>query len=278
MDFRKIEGIFLIVFIALDIFLFFSFRSNLTQVGSRTTSTTTTPTSFVREMQEDNISVNKLSTKRGSGYYLASQPNAALQQNYHRLTDQTVSLDSAQMTLISKLNDPFRVTTKNRNSVFRDWLKTSGNVLFADQYEYVPEVSDNTRAVYAQKVDGQLLMDSHGQLVFQIRNGWVTGYTQTYIDRLLKLQEMDQTKSAQEAVMLLYTYSEIPSNSRILWEKLAYGWLLDAKGSTIYIPVWYVGIENRNTKVVTIKRVNAFTGAVLKSNTNDATSSTTSSS
>lgn len=277
MDFRKIEGIFLIVFIALDIFLFFSFKSNLTPVSSRTTSSTT-PTSFVREMQEDNISVNKLSTKRGSGYYLASQPNSALQQNYHKLTGQAVSLDAAQMTLISKLNDPFRVTTKNRTSVIRDWMKTSGNVLFADQYQYVPEVSDTTRAVYAQKVDGQLLMDSHGQLVFQVRNGWVTGYTQTYINRLLKLQEMDQTKSAQEAVMLLYTYSEIPANSRILWQKLAYGWLLDAKGSTIYIPVWYVGVENRNSKVVTIKRVNAFTGAVLKSTSSDTTSATTSSS
>ncbi|MFT8410571.1 MAG: two-component system regulatory protein YycI [Schleiferilactobacillus perolens] len=272
MDFRKIEGIFLIVFIALDFFLFFSWQSNKTQVSSRTA--TTTPASFAQELREDNISIDSdQGTKRGSGYYLASRPNTDLQANAHKLMGQTVSLDSSQMTLISKLNDPFKVTAKNRKAVLQDWMKTSGNVLFANSYQYVPEVSDSSRAVFAQKVDGNLIMDSHGQLVFQIRSGWVTGYTQTYINDLIKLQEMDQTKSAQEAVMLLYTYSEIPTNSKILWEKLAYGWLLDAKGSTIYIPVWYVGIENRNTKVVSIKRVNAFTGAVLKSDNNNATAS-----
>jgi hypothetical protein len=49
---------------------------------------------------------------------------------------------------------------------------------------------------------------------------------------------------------------------------LAYSYLLDAKGSTVYVPAWYIGVKNRATGNVTVKRVNAITRTVMK-NRND---------
>ena len=108
-------------------------------------------------------------------------------------------------------------------------------------------------------------MDEHGQLVFLIEDGQINQYTQTYANKIQILREKEMTKvSAKEAVIDLYTDNEIPNNSKVSWVKLGYSALLDANSSTVYVPVWQVAIENKNSKSVVVKRINAFTGALMK--------------
>ena len=64
----------------------------------------------------------------------------------------------------------------------------------------------------------------------------------------------------------LYTYSELPNNSKVILLKQVYTKLLTVKGNTIYIPTWLAAIENNTSKTVTLKRVNAFTGTIIQNN------------
>ena len=68
MNFRRIEWIFLLAFVVLDIFLGFMF----VQTSSKSTQTTgDTATTIIREMRADNISFKNPDTSEGTGYYIA---------------------------------------------------------------------------------------------------------------------------------------------------------------------------------------------------------------
>jgi regulatory protein YycI of two-component signal transduction system YycFG len=82
MDFRRIEWIFLIVFIGLNIFLGISFYQSqeVDQAVSESTAS-----EIVADIQRDQIKLPKLSTKTPTGGYLASQTNTALLNNRAQL-------------------------------------------------------------------------------------------------------------------------------------------------------------------------------------------------
>ncbi|HBQ43793.1 MAG TPA: hypothetical protein DD724_05990, partial [Lactobacillus acetotolerans] len=59
---------------------------------------------------------------------------------------------------------------------------------------------------------------------------------------------------------------EIANNSRVVRVKLGYSKLTEVRGSTILLPTWLIWVENKTTKNITLKRVNAFTAQILQSN------------
>lgn len=263
MDFRRIEIIFLIVFVSLDVFLLLSFRNSQQIVTSSSTNTST-----VSEMRKRDISFSKLDTKSGSAYYLGSKPNNAIVNNVGKLRDQEFQYDESSHKLTSSLNTPIAVTKANRVKKLNSFIKRESNVLFGTQYKYSPQLSTSSQIVYSQTDDtlGEVY-DKTAQLTFTLNDDKVTGYTQTYVHDLMILHEKEATKSEKDVVINLYTNSEIPNNSKITYANLAYTKLLEAKGSTIYIPVWFVTVQNRDSKVNSLKKVNAFTGNVIKSST-----------
>ena len=115
-------------------------------------------------------------------------------------------------------------------------------------------------------------------LTFNLSNGVITGYTQTYLPKVTVLREKQTTISAKEAVSLLYTTGDLPQNSKIVWCQFGYSELMDVRGSIIYVPVWNVMIQRKGTKNETLKRVNALTKTVIKNSSDDDSSSSSQSS
>lgn len=263
MDFRRIEAIFLIVFFSLDIFLFLSFRNSQQLVSSSSTNTST-----VTEMRKRNISFGTLDTKNGSAYYLGSQPDNSLAQNVNKLRNQEVQYDETSRKLTSSLNSTIAVTTGDRQKVMDKFIKKDSNVLFGRDYKYAPQLSTTSQMVYVGTSKLGEIYDKTCQLTFTIESGRVVSYTQTHVKSMIILHESQTIKSEKEVITNLYANSEIPNNSRISYANLAYTKLLVAKNSTIYIPVWFVTIRNKDSKVSSIKKVNAFTGNIIKNSAN----------
>lgn len=263
MDFKRIEVIFLIVFFSLDIFLFLSFRNSQQLVSSTSNNTST-----VAEMRKRNISFGSLDSKSGYAYYLGSQPNDDLEENSNKLQDQKVEYEEVNHTLSSTLDSPISVTSSNRKKIMDKFIKKESNVLYGKNYKYAPQLSTHSQMVYVATSNLGDTYDKTDQLIFTISNGEVLGYTQTYIRSMIILHERQSIKSEKDVITNLYANSEIPNNSKIAYANLAYTKLLEAKGSTIYIPVWFVTIKNKDSKVSTTKKVNAFTGNIIKSSTN----------
>lgn len=262
MDFRRIEVIFLIVFFSLDIFLFLTFRNSQQLVSSASTNTST-----ITEMRKRNISFGNLDTKNGNAYYLGSQPDDTLIQNVSKLRNQEIQYDESSHRLTGTLNSTIAVTAADRKEVMDKFIKKESNILFGKEYKYAPQLSTSSQIVYAQTNYLGEVYDKTSQLTFTVTDNHVVSYTQTHVKSIIILHERQTVKSEKDVITSLYVNSEIPNNSKISYANLAYTKLLEAKGSTIYIPVWFVTIRNKDSKVSSIKKVNAFTGNIIKNST-----------
>ncbi|UQS84293.1 two-component system regulatory protein YycI [Bombilactobacillus thymidiniphilus] len=267
MDFRRIEAIFLIVFIFLDIFLFTSYTQARNSVVITSNNGHAT---LEKEMAQDNITVSgKLSTKTGSGYYLASQnSDHTWHNNQTKLHNVTTNYDADKNLLTVALNSPVTLPADHQKQAIyvQRFLNKPHNAIFGDQYKYAPYLSSKNDLIYVQKLKWGTLYESEGNIEVKISNQRLISYEQTYVDAVSVLREKQTTISEQRAVNNLYTNNEIPSNSQIKWTRQGYAKLLKVKGSTIYIPVWYVCFLSKGNKTSEIRKVNAFNGTIVKSN------------
>lgn len=266
MDFRRIEIIFLCVFIALDVFLFTSYTQTRKQVVITNNIAHST---LEKEMNQDNITINgKLSTKNSAGYYLASQDDQhILHTGQMKLRDITWSYDDIKKQLNCYLDTPLTLTTQNAVTKLSNFVAKSQNVTHGREYQYAKHLSTPNTIVFVQKVKLGQVYEPTGRINFKIVNHRLVSYEQTYVNAMNVLHEKQSTISEQRAVYNLYTNNEIPSNSQVKWADLAYAKLLKVKNSTIYIPVWYVAFVPKGEHTPQIRRVNAFSGAILKQKT-----------
>ncbi|UQS82101.1 two-component system regulatory protein YycI [Bombilactobacillus folatiphilus] len=263
MDFRRIEIIFLCVFIALDIFLFTSYRQTRNQVVNTNNVGSTT---LEKEMNQDNITINsKLDKRVGEGYYLASQDDQhVLRNDQVKLRNITWSYDEIKKQLNCYLNNPLVLTPQTIVPTLKRYIKKTQNVTKGQEYEYCRHLSSDNNVVFVQKVKLGRLYENTGRVTFKIINNRLVSYEQTYVNAMNVLREKQNTISEQRAVYNLYTNNEIPNNSQLKWADLAYAKLMKFKNNTIYIPVWYVAFVPKGMRSTQIRQVNAFSGAVIK--------------
>lgn len=277
MDFRRIEWIFLVVFIALDIFLATSYLQNNSNIVISDDQSTSTSDTILQDMRDDNITVGSLSTKQGEGYYLSSQNEDELRAHMDHLVGQSYSYNAMTHTLTSQFTTVLSYDQKEMVSKLKSFIKDSNNVIFGTEYTYEAALSDPKKnIVFVQKSKHGVLLDTQAELIFKVSGTSVTGYTQTYISDLTVLREKKTTISAFDAVQLLYISSEIPENSKVVWYKLGYSELIDVRGSVIYVPVWNILIQHKGTKNESLKKVNAFSSTVIKNSTTSISGSSSS--
>lgn len=263
MDFRRIELIFLVVFIGLNLFLFGSYRQNqnIQKINPVATSKDET---VLKEMRQDDIIFDKLASKKSGGYYLSGQAETANQlvQNYVTLKKQKITFDGLKMN--SEFETPLKFDKGQAVSTIEKFMKEDGSVMFGDKYTYAAEFSTSDTLVFLQAVPEGQLFDEMGQLIFKIQDDEVKSYAQTFLENITVLKEKETTISAKQAVINLYTYNEIPAGSTIKWTKLVYTKLVDVDGKSVFQPAWYIGISNKKQSTVNVRRVNAFSGALMK--------------
>lgn len=267
MNFRRIQWIFLVAFIALDIFLGVALASD--KPFTVTSKSTSQEETILKEMKDDSISIGKLSKKHSLGYYISSSGSGILQNRMNQLKNQAVSFDDDQLS--STFNSAVKIDPDEPQTVLDKLVKNQNRILFGSHYVYDARLSDekDNTIVYVQKGPDLHVLSDDGQLRFKVRDkNQVTGYTQTYLNNIQTLRQEETTISQKKAVIWLYQHNEIPNNSKIKWTKLGYVKLLSAKGNDVYIPTWVIGIQTKNTEGTQIRQINAFTGTLIKANSN----------
>ncbi|QMU08760.1 two-component system regulatory protein YycI [Levilactobacillus suantsaii] len=280
MDFRRIEWLFLVAFIAIDIFLFAAFQRDATgQSDTASGRSADTDTTIVKEMRADNITFKSPSKKSGEGYYISTKDNAAqIKASLTSLTDQTVRYDDGLIT--STFKTPIdNVDTQHPNRTLADVVSNTSLILNGDDYRYNQNLSSRNTVVYTQRVTDGQIYSSYGQLRFSLTNdGTITGYTQGYLSDVTTLREKTGMISERKALISLYQYNQLQNNTKIMWTKLAYTRYFTLKNSSVYIPTWVIAVKTssgNNAGIVQLKHVNAFTGTILTSDSNVKTVSGT---
>ena len=272
MDFRRIEWLFLVAFIVIDISLFAAFQRDTSGETDTSSNRSSSDTTILKEMRADNISFKAPSKKSGEGYYISTSNDSSIKSNLTSLSNQTVRYQS-DGTITSTFKTPITgVDTQHPDKTLDTVVSNSTLILNGTDYTYNAKLSSRNTVVYTQKVADGPIYSRYGEIRFSLTNaGTVTGYTQGYLANVSTLREKTETISERKALIWLYQYNQIPNNTKVVWTKLAYTRYFNLKNSSVYIPTWVVAVKSNsgnNAGVLQLKHVNAFTGAILTNDSN----------
>lgn len=267
MDFKRIEWIFLIVFIGINIFLGIELWQTPTLLSAGSTPTQT-QTDIKSETSADQITIPKVNDKQEDGYYLAAKTDNSWIKKATQQVKGQVENNSSENLIYVHLDKPITLS-KNKKEALRQVMRfkdDSQNVYQGKDYAYLSELSEMDDYIFNQKTKYGEFFAATARLHIIVKDNQIVSYSQSYVDDLNPVRERQNTISSKAAVDSLYTYSELPNNSKVILLKQVYTKLLTVKGNTIYIPTWLAAIENNTSKTVTLKRVNAFTGTIIQNN------------
>ncbi|MBA1394143.1 hypothetical protein EQ500_09765, partial [Lactobacillus sp. XV13L] len=162
-----------------------------------------------------------------------------------------------------------RLLNGNRKQILEqleDFKNDPTSVPYGKQFTYEPTISDDKTFCYVQKSAYGQVYDSEAQLTINVRNNQIANYKISYMGPIRAVREPQLIISAWHAVKAMYTDREIANNSRVIKVTLGYSKLTAVRGNTILLAKWLIWVENKATKNVLIKRVNAFTAQILQGN------------
>lgn len=283
MDFKKIEWIFFVAFLGLNVFLFRSYQETISQENNVIRSGQTE--SIQQRLSSDDISyTGKISSESRQGYYLsAEETDLSKELDSQRHGTSKKGLLSSGIVFNDNVLTKTLSETESENSIFdpdkmgssvNSFLNKKNNVLFGSDYVYMKNFSDLDSATpevqASQKYDGLPFYDDTAKIVFSLnkqdKSYVVTKYTQTHLSDIEQLREKTELHTEEDAIKTLYVNNKISRGSKILWRQLAYSCILKVREKNVYVPVWYVAIETPD-KSIQVESVNAFSNTIVTNNT-----------
>ncbi|ASZ08355.1 hypothetical protein K5E_12790 [Enterococcus thailandicus] len=282
MDFKKIEWIFFLAFLGLNVFLFSSYHEAMNQENNVIRSDQTE--SLQNRLASDDISYSgNISSESKQGYYLsAEQSDLGTVLAQHRKKNPTGLLRSGitfdglstlTKTFTAEESEKYKIDNKQTKHSITEFLNSQNNVLYGDEYEFMSNFSTlegNSLEIEAsQSYEGIPFHDDTAEINFIVEKDEgvykLTKYTQTHLTNIEHLREKMDLYSEEEAIQTLYVNNKIPSSSKILWRQLAYSCIVKVREKNVYVPIWYVAIETSD-KSVQIESVNAFSNTIVTNN------------
>lgn len=265
MNFKRIQWIFVIAFVLLDIGLCASLLMG-TQFHNNPRQQSQTQVTL-KEMRSDMISFKKLSNQRQDGYYFAAHSNNQWTSNsqVNNLRDQNARFANGIVTSSFQRNIKLNPSASLQPQT--DRIVHSKRILHGRSYTYNPYLSSRQQVVYTQMMKGRPMLNRNGQIRLRINGDHeVTGYSQGYLSSVKTLRPRSLTISQQQAVTWLYRHNQIANSSRIRYVLLGYDQIDKNGNHGVYAPVWYVNVKSKNGDNVQHLRVNAFSGTLFKMN------------
>jgi regulatory protein YycI of two-component signal transduction system YycFG len=270
MDFKKILITFIMVFLAMDIFLAFSWL--------RLQQPVVTPSStneILAEMTNEDISFGKMSGKVPYGAYLSGVESGSYLANHQAELASRWQVSMKDDALTATLDEPINLGKNNAAVVasLRKLVRNTTDVIRGSQYAYDRDLSDfgtyqaksGKVIVFAERVsDNRLFYSTHAQIRFKVTAAnKLVSYTQTYVNNPTILRDESQLISQKQALTVVYQFNEISTKSKVLWSKLHYAQLTTINSDTIYVPAWFFAVRD-SAGEEKIHKVNAFNGTLMK--------------
>lgn len=275
MDFKRIEAIFLVAFLCLDIFLFSIYRQSQNEQTPINNSSTI---KITQRLKEDKIKYEgKISSEHTDGYYLsATQTNLNTELQNMKKTKKLENIDVLRSSVKDNLLSltPEKDLSVNKKgqipTLVRETLTNQKEIILGKDYRYQDEIhqqSDGYLDVFAcQKYEGIPINDITAQIKFTLKkndeNYRLEKIQQMHLSNLTALREKMPLVSEEDALTTLYINNKLSKNDEILWSKLAYTLVLQVRGKNVYVPAWFVSIRHEDKKEQ-VEIVNAFRNRII---------------
>lgn len=280
MNFKRIEIVFVIAFIGLNLFLFALYRNNTNALA---TATNTPQTESIETLlSTNNITYSgDFSREKMEGYYLSGEQTSwpeALRQLREESgnTDLFTRTSTTDNVLTNQLTNPQIVNTDELADGIVAFIAQRNLVPFGTDYTYQEDLStfsdETNTAIASQSYEGISFFDSSdptAQLELTLTESSdnetyrIDSYRVTHISNIETLRERMELISEREAVATLYTNSRLPQDSEILWTKLAYSRIIQLREKSVYVPVWFVAVSRSGETGIQYESVNAISNSVI---------------
>ncbi|MEG0255410.1 MAG: two-component system regulatory protein YycI [Vagococcus sp.] len=270
MDFKRVEGIFLVVFLFLNMFLFYVYQEGKT--SQDTISTGTISDNIEERLTADEIKIpHKLSDKNRQGYYLSAEESELVVEAKAELKSTEWQVNDSQLTARPIRKNEMEIADSDESKKVEAFISQKQNVVNGKDYVLNrSETKPGKNYVYNQAWEKIPFYDETSRLSLMISKNdlnrpIIESYEQTYLNNIEPLREQQAVISEREAIISLYTNNRLQPSNKIKWINLAYTRIFTVRGKNVYIPAWFVAVES-NKNSVQIERVNAFSSAVISSN------------
>ncbi|KAF1300760.1 MULTISPECIES: two-component system regulatory protein YycI [Enterococcus] len=276
MDFKKIEWIFFLAFLGLNIFLFSLYHD--AQSDENNVSMSNQKIDIEQRLASDKIKYSgELSNEKLEGYYLSGE-----QTDLAQILEEDAGNQSLQNGTTVEDDELTHVTSENyyisddkkTESALKNFLSKESQILFGTEYEYLPNYSltdeEYPEVVAAQTFETIPFNDPTSRVTISLEKVddllKIARYTQTHLSQIEKLREKMTLYTEKDAINTLYINNKIPSKSRIVWRQLAYTRILKVREKNVYVPAWFVAIKTGDD-LVQVEMVNAFSNRIITNNT-----------
>ncbi len=271
MDFKKLETIFLVAFLGLNIFLFSIFIQNK-KVDSQLNNGEERDAIELR-LSKDHITYEgELSKEKSKGYFLSGEDTLYEQVNDFNLYSQVNGVsDNRQEQVV--MNE-YLITEKDADKEVKKWLQDADFFIYPNEYHYQSILSnfgkENPRLIATQYYEDLPFNDDSGKLIMKLRNTTqgsfkVESLLYSHLKNIVNLREKQELISQREAISTLYYNSKIPQEAKINWCYLAYGKILKVREKNVYVPIWFVSITPKDEKT-RIEQINAVNNTIVTNN------------
>lgn len=266
MDFKKIENIFLVTFILLNIYLLVSF---LNRYDLQYASTTPDQVNVLREMEQRGIELPSFPEEDREVYSMQADSHNLLEEQVEELEGQAGSIIEDGRFYRSLLTDPIELEgnaeeafTDEDQETLDDFVNSSA-VLFGEEYQFARFDSEQNRFIYYQNVNGVPVADGTSELSLYVdQNGEVFSYEQSYAGPMTEQGSSLDIISDREAVEILFTNNELSSNVTVHQPTLTYYRTLELEDLSLYGPLWLVRVSSSSGTEVF--RVDASTSSIIQ--------------
>lgn len=273
MDFKRVEGIFLVVFLFLNMFLFYVYQEG--EKDQKIVSTGTISENIEERLRSDDIDVpHSLSEKVEQGYYLSAEETNLFADAKSTLKNQEWQVNDNQLTssLVTKFDST--ISDSEEEKEIKKFVSQKGNLLYNS--EYVLSEFENQKGekyVFHQEWEGIPFYDETSQLTLRLQKNdfehlEISNYEQTHLSNIEPLRDPQNLISEREAVISLYTNNRLQSGNKIKSISLGYTRIFTVREKNVYIPAWFITVET-NKNNVQVERVDAFSNAVLSGNVSE---------
>jgi len=274
MNFRRIEYLFIIAFLLLDVFLVYVFAGkNMPVLESGTESSNV---NIVQEMQADEITASSDFSENSEELpMVAGEVDSLSQQPTHNIASVSTD-DSGKRTFVQLVDPvylPLQGDTANSTQPLSDEAKAvvdgllkDGTVVNGEDYQFIM-YDDTKNGIYygCQTSMGHPVVDETAQLIFHLNDqGEVVSYEQTHVSNIIVQGDNRSLISQQEAVENLYLSNGIPAKSKIVDVSLGYQNTLTEENTILYRPVWRILIKKPDN-TLTAEIVDGINGSIVQS-------------
>lgn len=263
MDFKRIERILIIAFLLLNIYLVYILWDQRQDVVNTNENQSL---NLIQEIENNNISLPIFSLEKESLGYLQANKDTNIQEHLSELNNLMEEISSDGSTYTATLSEPLQLSSGGEDLTPADLAKidrlvsSEEQIAFGEEYEYLTYQRNLNQVVYTQRVGDIPILDGTASIRFAIdSNQKIVQFEQTYAGTLEVSEDASrEIITDKRAVEILYQNNRIPSGARVERPVLAYHRTLDLEEMSMYIPAWYVEINDTN-----LERINAFDGSII---------------